>query len=156
MTDQDAQGGALQPLPPEERLRDQLARLQADFENYRRRTEKQMARVVNEAKEELMERLLPVLDDFDHALKAIPADDGPARKGVEIISRKLFSALQKEGLERLGKEGEPFNAEIHEVAATEEGEDGQDDVVTGVLRSGYRVGERLLRPAKVTVAVSKR
>jgi molecular chaperone GrpE len=139
----------------EERLQEQLLRLRADFDNYRRRTSHHFSRLANQAKVEFIKRLLPVADDLDRAFGALGPEDSPARKGFEMISQKFFSLLRAEGVERIGAPGEDFNPEIHEAVSTQEDEDGQEGKVREVLQSGYRMGEVILRPAKVLVAVGR-
>lgn len=142
-------------LTPEQRLREQLLRLRADFDNYRKRTAQHFERLAGHAKEEFIKRLLPLADDLELALEALPREDGAARQGFEIISRKLFSVLDAEGVERVGAAGDRFDPEIHEAVSVEENGQGDEGMVRAVLQPGYRMGEVLLRPARVTVTVGK-
>ncbi|MEX2274957.1 MAG: nucleotide exchange factor GrpE [Actinomycetota bacterium] len=137
-----------------EEYREHLQRLQADFDNYRKRMVKEQARAVEMAAEPLVRRLLEVVDDFDLAMLSV--DEGeraeePFVKGVELVYAKLFEALRAEGLERIDAEGKPFDPNEHE-ALMQTGDGEGDPVVAEVFRQGYRLGERVLRPAQVRVS----
>ena len=125
---------------------DALRRLQADFENYKKRMVRQQSELLGRASEALAERLLPVLDAVDLARQHGAGD------GVDQIASALLDVLTKEGLERVGDVGAPFDPNEHEAVAHEpagEGDDGQ--VIGALLRAGYRWKGRLLRPAMVSV-----
>jgi molecular chaperone GrpE len=129
---------------------DTLRRLQADFENYRKRMLKEQTTVVERASAALVEQLLPVLDSFELALVNIGPDTDPkVAKGVELVFAELVSALEKAGLERVDAIGKPFDPEEHE-AVMQEGGEGEP-VVGDVMRTGYRLKGRVLRPAMVKV-----
>src|SRR5947209_9225956 len=121
---------------------DALKRLQADFENYKKRILKQQTEHLERAAETLVEKLLPVLDTFDLAI----AHGG---QGFDQVQGQLMAALEKEGLERIDPVGKPFDPNEHDAVAHEEG-DG-DPVVSEVMRTGYRFKGKLLRPAMVKV-----
>lgn len=156
MNDSDSRMSEKEELTEERRLQEQLLRLRADFENYRRRTSQHFQRLANQAKVEFIKRLLPLADDLERGLHSLEGEDGPARRGFEMVSRKFFSVLEAEGVERVGTPSEEFNPEIHEAVYTEQSEGGEDGRVCDVLQPGYRMGEVILRPAKVTVAVNRR
>lgn len=118
-------------------------RLQADFENYKKRMVRQQTETLERAAESLVEKLLPVLDNFDLALNH-------GETSVDPIYRSLLVVLEGEGLERLDPVGKPFDPNEHEAVAHEEG-DGGEHVVSEVLRAGYRWKGRLLRAAMVKV-----
>jgi molecular chaperone GrpE len=128
-----------------------LRRVQADFENYRKRVIKEQTALVDRATDGLIEQLLPVLDSFELALKN--AADGSevenVRKGVELVYAELLGVLEKAGLSRIEAEGKPFDPNVHEAVMQEEG-DGEP-VVSDVLRTGYTLKGRVLRPAMVKV-----
>ncbi len=129
---------------------DTLRRLQADFENYRKRMLKEQTTVVERASAGLVEQLLPVLDSFELALVNIGPDTDPkVAKGVELVFAELVAALEKAGLERIDAIGKPFDPEEHE-AVMQEGGEGEP-VVGDVMRTGYRLKGRVLRPAMVKV-----
>jgi molecular chaperone GrpE len=123
---------------------DTLRRLQADFDNYRKRTLKQQTDMLERAARGLVEKLLPVLDACDLAV----SHGGEA---VSPVASLLVETLHREGLEKIAPPaGEPFDPTVHEAVAHEPGDGGQQEVLT-VLRSGYRWKGNLLRPAMVTV-----
>lgn len=133
-------------------LRDTLQRVQAEFENFRKRTMRDQTAQLERATERLVEQLLPVLDSFELAVLNIPEgdlDDAAAklRKGVELVYAELLGVLEKAGLERLEAHGRAFDPEEHEAVMRE----GEGDVVTEVMRTGYRLKGRVLRPAMVKV-----
>jgi molecular chaperone GrpE len=133
---------------------DTLRRVQAEFENYRKRVIKEQTALVDRATEGLVEQLLPVLDSFELALKNFDAAGGQdtesVRKGVELVYAELLGVLEKAGLSRVEAEGKPFDPNVHEAVMQEEG-DGEP-VVTDVLRTGYTLKGRVLRPAMVKVS----
>lgn len=123
---------------------DALRRLQADFENFKKRTTKQQSEALDRGREHLAQALLPVLDAADLALAHGGAD------GVEQIAGMLFDALVKEGLEGIAPEsGSPFDPTVHDAVMHEDGEGGP--VIVEVLRAGYAWRGKLLRPAMVKV-----
>ena len=121
---------------------DALKRLQADFENYKKRILKQQTEHFERAAEGLVEKLLPVLDTFDLAQKH-------GGDGLDQVQGQLMAALEKEGLERIDPLGKPFDPNESEAVAHEEGDGGP--VVSDVMRTGYRFKGKLLRPAMVKV-----
>ena len=133
---------------------DTLRRVQAEFENYRKRVIKEQTALVDRATQGLVEQLLPVLDSFELALKnsdAAGSDDTESvRKGVELVYAELLGVLEKAGLSRVEAEGKPFDPNVHEAVMQEEGEG--EPVVTDVLRTGYTLKGRVLRPAMVKVS----
>ena len=142
---QAAQGEAQQYL-------DHLRRLQAEFDNYRKRVLKEQTELAELGAMPVARRLLEVLDDFELALMS--ATDQPDfdrfLKGVELVYAKLVDALKAEGLERMQAEGTPFDPELHE-ALMQTGDGEGDPIVADVLRPGYTLKGRVLRPAGVRV-----
>ena len=132
--------------------REHLQRLQAEFDNYRKRVLREQTSAVELAAQPVLRRLLEVLDDFDLAL--MHAEDRPDfdrfLHGVELVYAKLLDTLRAEGLERMDVEGKPFDPELHE-ALLQSGEGDGDPVVADVLRPGYTLKGRVLRPAGVRV-----
>ena len=124
--------------------RDALVRLQADFENYKKRILKQQTEHLERAAQGLVEKLLPVLDAADLALAHGGGDD------VKQISTALVGTLEREGLERIDPAGDPFDPTLHEAVAHEPSDEGVQEVVE-VMRAGYRWKGRVLRPAMVKV-----
>jgi molecular chaperone GrpE len=135
-----------------EEYREHLQRLQAEFDNYRKRTLKEQSRMLELASEPLVRRMLEVLDDFELAL--LHAEQQPEietfRKGVELVFAKLVDVLHAEGLERIEAEGMPFDPELHE-ALMQTGEGDGEPMVAEVFRSGYTLKGHVLRPAGVRV-----
>lgn len=123
---------------------DSLRRLQADFENYRKRVARQQADIYERANESLVTKLLPVLDTADLAVAHASGDE------VVQLRGSLLDTLGKAGLERIAPEGEAFDPNLHDAVMHEPGEGGHQEVVE-VLRAGYRWNGRVLRPAMVKV-----
>jgi molecular chaperone GrpE len=134
-------------------LMDTLVRRQADFENYRKRVEKERQQEHHRGTEGLIESLLPVLDAFERAL-AVEDDPGYTefRKGFELIYRQLWEALAKRGLERIESVGKEFNPHFHHAIERVETTEHADGIVVGELQPGYVFHGRVLRPAMVRVA----
>jgi molecular chaperone GrpE len=125
-------------------------RVQADFENYKKRVQRDQAEAAERGATLLVEQLLPVLDTFDLALSSLEDADEKVRKGVELVYADLVSVLERAGLERIPTDGRPFDPEVHEAVVHEPG-DG-DPTVTETMRTGYRLKGRVLRPAMVKVS----
>ena len=130
---------------------DRLQRLQAEFDNYRRRTDRERLETSAHAQGFLAERLLPVLDDFDRALASRKGDESPEVQGFALIRDKLYRTLVDAGLERIDSEGTTFDPDIHEAIMTQEVEPELDGVVISELAPGYRFRGRMVRPARVQV-----
>ncbi len=128
---------------------DTLRRVQAEFENYRKRVIKEQTSLVDRATSGLVEQLLPVLDSFELATKNLDAADSDDIESVELVYGELLGVLEKAGLSRIEAEGKPFDPNVHEAVMQEEG-DGEP-VVTDVLRTGFTLKGRVLRPAMVKV-----
>jgi molecular chaperone GrpE len=129
-----------------------LQRLQAEFDNYRKRVMREQTASLELAAEPVVRRLLEVLDDFELALIAAGSqpDFGTFLKGVELVYAKLADALAAEGLEKIAAEGAPFNPELHEALMQTGGGEGEPHVAE-VFRTGYTLKGRVLRPAGVRV-----
>jgi molecular chaperone GrpE len=132
---------------------DQLMRLKADFENFRKRELREKTELVERASFRVVERLLPVLDDFDRAIDAIRThtDDDAFVRGLEIVLAQLRGVLEEEGLERVTTQG-PFDPHEHEAVSSVPG-DVSEPTVLEVVRPGYRLKGKTIRPALVQVAV---
>ncbi|MFZ0979408.1 MAG: nucleotide exchange factor GrpE [Candidatus Acidiferrales bacterium] len=140
-------------LGEKQELMDTLVRRQADFENYRKRVEKERHQERHRGAELIVEHILPVLDAFDRAL-AGPGDGTNAeyRKGFELIRKQLWDVLAKQGLTRIESVGKEFNPHFHHAIETVETSEHADGVVIGEMQPGYLFHERVLRPAMVRVA----
>ena len=129
---------------------DTTRRLQADFENYRKRVVREQTALVERASEGLLEQLLPVLDNFELALANLDDDTSEkVRKGVELVYADLVSVLERNGLERIEAEGTPFDPQEHEAVMQDDG--AGEPVVGQVLRTGWKLKGRVLRPSMVKV-----
>jgi molecular chaperone GrpE len=138
-----------------EELRTTLIHRQADFENFRKRVERERHEESRRATGVSIQHLLPVLDTFERALAA---HDDPAyaeyRKGVELIYKQLWETLAKQGLERIAAAGKQFDPHFHQAIERVETEDHEDGMVIDVLQPGYVFHGRVLRPATVRVAAA--
>jgi len=137
----------------EEHLND-LKRLAAEFDNYRKRAARDQASLVARAAERLVKELLPVLDDLERtALAAREHKTRSVEDGVRLVHRSLADALRREGLEEIPTNG-AFDPHVHE-ALLSQPSDADEGTVIEVLQKGYRLGDRVLRPARVVVAAPK-
>jgi molecular chaperone GrpE len=144
--------GELQKLKAErDSLLDRLARAQAEFENARRRSNKEQQDFRDYAAADAIKSLLPVLDSFERALQ-VKSDPGDFRSGVELIYKQLQDALAKLGVRAIPAKGEPFDPRVHEAIEMVETSDVPDHEVLDELQRGYKMKDRLLRPAMVKVA----
>lgn len=133
-------------------LRDLLVRRQAEFDNFRKRTERERSEYVQYAGMEMVRDMLPILDDFQRAMKV----DGGApeyAKGVEMIYHRMYDTLKKVGLEPIETEGKSFDPHLHQAIERVETKDSPDGTVLGEFQRGYLFKGRLLRPSMVKVAV---
>lgn len=135
-------------------LQDLLQRRQAEFDNYRRRSERERSEVFEFASMDTVKALLPVLDDFERALKVESADKEYAR-GMELIYGRLFESLKKVGLEPVTSESPLFNPHIHHAVEMVDTKDYPDQTILEEYARGYTFKGRLLRPAMVKVAVNQ-
>ena len=133
-------------------LQDRILRSQAEFQNSRKRAEKERYEFAEYASTEAVRALLPVLDDFERALKVESADSEYA-KGMELIYQRFFESLKKLGLEPIVSTGQPFDPHIHHAVEMVETEEAADHTVLDEFQRGYNFKGRLLRPAMVKVAV---
>jgi molecular chaperone GrpE len=133
---------------------DLLRRTQADFVNYRRRISQEQAEARIAAQSALLSRLLPVLDDLGRALRAAPPElaTHPWVQGLFLVARRLTTLLEQLGVQQFGAPGEPFDPRWHEAITTEARADVPEGTILHVSQPGYILGERVIRPAQVTVA----
>ena len=131
---------------------DLLQRVQADFENYRKRAAREQERLVAHAHERLVRELLPILDNLERALEAAERhEEAQLVEGVKLVEQALRRALAKEGLAEIPTDG-AFDPHVHEAMLTKPGDGTEPGSVLEVVQRGYRVGDRVVRPAKVIVA----
>ncbi|HZQ91248.1 MAG TPA: nucleotide exchange factor GrpE [Terriglobales bacterium] len=133
-------------------LLDRMARLQAEFENARKRSAREQADFRDYALVDAARTLLPILDSLDRALKSSRGGGDEFRSGVELIQRQFSDALAKMGVRPVPAQGEPFDPTLHEAVEMVERSDVPDHQVIEELQRGYRLKDRLLRPAMVRVA----
>jgi molecular chaperone GrpE len=127
-------------------------RVQADFENYRKRALRDQERLVAHAHERLVRELLPILDDLERALEAAERHEEAALvDGVKLVQKSLRKALEKEGLAEIETDG-PFDPHVHEAMLTQPGNGADSGSVLEVIQRGYRLGDKVVRPARVIVA----
>ena len=134
------------------REHDMLLRSLADFDNYRRRVDRDRGTAARSGKREVILSLLEVLDGFDRALEHIGDAPSSVAQGVEAIHRNLLSVLDRHGVTAFNSVGETFDPRLHDAIGTAESEDVEPGAVAEELQRGYRWGDEVLRPARVRVA----
>ena len=143
-------GGAETDL---EEMKSLAQRLQADFSNYRRRIEEEHSQLQPRAQAEVIERLLPVIDNFARAAEHVPSEliDHEWVKGIEGIEQQFMGVLSELGIERIPAVGEQFDPTVHEAIVEGRESRKEDGMITEEFESGWRAGDRIIRPAKVKV-----
>ncbi len=133
---------------------DHLLRLQAEFDNYRKRTQKEKAEIIKYASERLIGELLPVLDNFERAASSaqLNPDINAFSQGVDLIYRQLQTALSKEGLKAIESMGQPFDPNLHDAVLRVESDEHPENTVVEELQKGYYLKEKILRPSMVKVS----
>ena len=136
----------------EQEVDDRLLRLAADFENYKKRAARERQEYVAFANERLLKELLPILDDLERALDAAEQhEEAQLEDGVRLVYRSLASLLERHGVQQIPTDGK-FDPHVHEALLAQPGEDVESGHVLQVLQKGYRLGDRVVRPARVIVA----
>ena len=138
-------------------LYDRLLRAQAEFENYRKRVERERGELYQRGRDDVLLQFLPVVDNFERALSSLEESEGDADallRGVELIHKQFKDALSKLGLEAVEAVGQTFDPHVHEAVTTEATDKHKENTVIEEFQRGYKIGDRLLRPAKVKVASS--
>jgi molecular chaperone GrpE len=138
-------------------LYDQLLRRAAEFENFRRRIERERSDAYQRARVEVLVEFLPVVDNFERALSSLENSGGDAdalRHGVELIHKQFKDALTKFGLEPVEAMGQTFDPHLHEAVTIEPTDKHKENTVIEEFQRGYKIGDKLLRPAKVKVAAT--
>ena len=131
--------------------KDNWMRSQAEFQNYRKRIERDNDMLRVHMKGDIVKKILPVLDDLERALQNRPADESWAN-GIELIARKFQTVLEGEGVKRIEAEGKEFDPNFHEAISNEPSDEVESGHVIAVVQNGYMLGERVIRPALVRVA----
>jgi molecular chaperone GrpE len=168
MNEQDATGAATEPRDPEaqdaaespldslrkekDSLQDRLLRTAAEFDNYRKRVERDRRDQADAATADALSDFLPIIDDLERALKAPGGEAEGFRKGIELIHQQMLELLRKRGVKPIEAIGTDFDPRYHQAVAHESSAGHRDGEVTEEYARGYMLGERLLRPAMVKVA----
>ena len=158
-TPESSSGSLEEPQSELERVRaeraaylDRAARIQAEFENFRKRSDKQQLEYREYALADAVKTLLPILDSLDRALNTKAASLEDFHAGVELIDKQFHDALAKLGVQPVAAEGEPFDPNLHQAIQMVDTDEVEDNHVIDELQRGYKLKERLLRPAMVRVA----
>ena len=159
LVDEDAESGAvavehdLDSLAAErDEMRSTAQRLQADFENFKKRSARETAAAGESAVARFIEQLLPVLDAVERAVEAVSGADETVRRGVELAFGEFTSTLARNGVLRIEALGQPFDPDLHEAVAHEETGEHEAPVVVEELRAGYRINSKVIRATMVRVA----
>jgi molecular chaperone GrpE len=157
----DADGDRRQPASIEalqgerDALQDRLLRMAAEFDNYRKRIDRERREQSDAAAEGVLLDLLPIVDDLERALQAPAAGDAQAyRAGVELIHRQMLDVLRRRGVTTIETEGADFDPRLHQAVTQEQSDSHREGQIMEELRRGYKLGDRLLRAAMVKVAAS--
>src|SRR4051794_14274112 len=156
VTEQQAEEGGdeLAALQAErDELFDRLQRLAAEFDNFRKRNAREQAAFAERANERLVKELIPILDDLGRALEAASEhEEGKVEDGVRLVHRSLADLLQKQGLKEIETDGK-FDPHVHEALLSQPSEAEEGSVIE-VVQKGYRLGDKVLRPARVVIAAA--
>ncbi len=153
-------GEAAEPSPLEQlqaerdKLKDQLLRTAADFDNFRKRSRKDVEQAERKGKEDILRELLPVFDNLERALDAArgPTDVNAIQQGVEMVLKLFEDTASRIGLERVAAVGERFDPNLHDAFQQQATDEHPPGTIVAEYQPGYRLGERLIRPAMVVVA----
>jgi len=152
LPEQTAEPDLEQVMRERDEYLDALQRLKAEFDNYRKRTARDQQQLAARAHERLVKELLPVLDDLERALAAAEDhEEAQLEDGVRLVHRALVDALLKEGLAEIETDGQ-FDPHVHEALLSQPDDDKESGAILDVLQKGYRIGDKVLRPARVIVA----
>lgn len=152
---QDQQQNCCQQLETQlEQLQARYTRLAADFDNHRKRTERQQRELIARAGERLICDLIPVLDSFEHALESAAENPGVV-KGVQLIREQMLAVLRREGLEPIEALGKPFDPQLHEACSFAETDGEPENTVVKEIRRGYILAGKVIRPSMVQVSKNK-
>ena len=128
-----------------------MQRLKAEFDNYRKRAAREQVDLISRATERLVNELLPVLDDLERALAAAEEhEEAKLEEGVRLVHRSLAEALRKEGLAEIETDGQ-FDPHVHEALLSQPDDQRESGAILDVLQKGYRIGDKVVRPARVIV-----
>lgn len=133
---------------------DRILRQQAEFQNFRRRTQKEKEELGNVIKQDVLKALLPIIDNFGRALAAETVDAESLQKGVEMVHSQLMQTLQDKGLKAIETEGQKFDPAFHQAVMRVQNPDLEDDTIAAELQRGYMVGDTVIRPSMVQVVAN--
>lgn len=136
----------------EEELKEQLIRLQADFMNYKKRVDKEKQGLIKFAIKDFVSDLLPIIDNFERALNSEEDKENGFYNGVELIYQDLMKLLKSHGVEEIKEVGEDFDPNLHHAVIMEESDEYEEGKVIEVLQTGYKIEDKLVRPAMVKVS----
>ena len=149
----DTQPDALEEMRREkDSLQDRLLRTAAEFDNYRKRVERERRDLADYIKGDILAELLPIVDNFERALQAPAGGDDAFKKGVELIHKQMLDLLRKRGVTPIDALGADFDPNVHQAVIHEPSDEHREGEVMQELQRGYKLGDRLLRPAMVKVA----
>ena len=154
MTDEPIQQDEAQEVEEQQEVveDDRLLRLAADFDNYKKRAAREREEYVRLANERLLKELLPILDDLERALQAAEQhEEAQLEEGVALVHKSLVSLLERNGVSEIAADGK-FDPHVHEALLAQPAEDKEQGDVVDVLQKGYKLGDRVVRPARVIVA----
>jgi len=137
-----------------DQLKDQVLRLMADFQTFKRRNQQEILNIRQTATENFVRDLLPVLDNFERSLAHLSAGASVETvvEGVKAVERQLRQALETQNVSKISSIGSPFDPNLHEALGTEETEEHPEDTISSEIEPGYKMGEKVIRPARVRVA----
>lgn len=138
--------------PTDQRYLEHLQRLKAEFDNYRKRVDRERAQLEDRITGDFCKKLLPILDNLERALTHTRGSSDAMLAGLELVRQNLWGLLEREGLSRVPAVGRAFDPHIHEAVMVEGDHSGQGEIVTEEIQGGYQYRGRLLRPAKVKVS----
>ncbi|MDO4203104.1 MAG: nucleotide exchange factor GrpE [Selenomonadaceae bacterium] len=133
---------------------DRILRQQAEFQNFRRRTQKEKEELGNIIRQDVLKALLPIVDNFERALAAEASDAENLKKGVEMVYGQMMQALKDKGLKVIETEGQKFDPNFHQAVMRVQNPDLEDDTIAAELQKGYMVGEAVIRPSMVQVVAN--
>ena len=132
------------------RQKDQYLRLAAEYDNFRKRSQREHDSLYKEAKASTIETLLPIADNFERAM-SVGGDEESFRKGIEMIFTQWNDVMAKLGVKAFGEEGDEFDPNIHHAVMQSDDEDAEENTITQVLQKGYKIGDKIIRAAMVAV-----
>lgn len=133
---------------------DKFLRLYAEYDNFRKRSQKEKSDIYTSSKADIIKDLLPVLDNFDRAAANAEADFEGYKKGIELIFGQFLQLMEKNGVETFGEEGEAFDPNLHSAVMVVEDDSLGENVIAQVFSKGYKIGDKIIREAVVKVANS--